>query len=271
MDAKILQAALPPRPTARSTANGSQPIEHLGCQSPNLQAMAAEQICPACGGRRKVLQVVNEPPGPTNCFIDHNTRGRIVDCQVCNRNGQQQYLEGICGLTPEMRSWTYANTTGTQHNGDAYDYGQALVASPHHFYTLYGPFGTGKTRLLSCLVNAGRAHGWPSVYITTAELFDHLRSTYAPARVGALTFDGMWDKIANARILALDECDRFSPTSWATEKWFELVEMRYRMGVDHCTAFATNADIETLDGYLVSRMYHRESRVFELRGGDWRQ
>jgi len=203
------------------------------------------------------------PPG-------HRLFKEITPCPVCGPARQQEYLARICGLSDEMRDWTFANTRRTEGNAQAYDTAQALAANPQWLYSLQGAFGTGKTRLLTCLVNAGRAHGWTSVYVTMAELLDHLRRAYGP-NIEHMEFDGLWDKVINARILALDECDRFSPTAWAREKFFELVDARYRRGAECLTAFATNAEIDSLDGYLASRMRGRNSWVFELTGADLRQ
>jgi DNA replication protein DnaC len=169
-----------------------------------------------------------------------------------------------------MRGWTFQATIRTAENALAHDYGRELAARPRWLYTLQGTYGIGKTRLLACLVNGGRAAGWTSVYVTMAELLDHLRRAYAPS-VPALTFDGLWDRIVNATILAIDECDRFNPTPWAQEKFFELIDLRYRAGSQCCTAFATNASLDDLDVYLASRMRGRGSRVFEMTGGDLRQ
>lgn len=223
-----------------------------------------EQLCPCCKGTRYVLR-----PDSSGRYGDGHERFSLVDCPVCHRDAQQQYLERLCGLSSEMRGWSYANSAKTVGTREAFEYGQQLAAAPQWFYSLSGPFGTGKTRLLACLVNAGRTNGWTSVYTTMAELFDHLRSTYAPGRV--LDFDGIWEKVVKARILAIDECDRWNPTEWAEEKFFELIEIRYRHGAERCTAFATNTGVDSFDGYLASRMHDRRSRIYLITGGDWRR
>lgn len=212
-------------------------------------------------------------------FVDDEDRTRmgannlplLVDCDVCNQGAQQDYLERMCGLSAEMRTWTFDNTTDTPANGDAYDHMRQLSERPAWTVALQGNNGVGKTRLLACLVNACRLHGWTSAYTTMGALLDHLRSAYGAEQKGTLGFDAMWDRLTNCKVLAIDECDRFNPTAWARERVFELVDARYRNGADHCTAFATNAPLEALDDYLASRLRDKRGRVFHIAGGEWRQ
>lgn len=269
MDDRTIRAALPQKKTGGKT-NGSQPsppIEHPGA---DRQAMAAEKRCPVCRGAQKVLRPANPGEKPNYGGESGIDRVVLMDCPVCNRDGQQRYLERLSRLTAEMRTWGYGNTQDTDDNGAAYDYGKTLAERPRWFYTLWGAFGVGKTRLLACLVNAGRTNGWTSIYITMAELLDHLRAAFNPQTAEKVTFDALWEDLCKCRILAIDEADRFNPTPWAVEKFTELIESRYRNGPDRCTAFATNVDPATLNGYLYSRMMYRESRVFHITGGDWR-
>jgi len=194
----------------------------------------------------------------------------IVRCDTCGQAQQEQYLRQLCGLTGEMLGWRLANTDCSADNAAVFDTVRTLSSVPAWLLTLHGPNGRGKTRMLSVLVNEGRAANWTAVYLTTAELLDHLRSAYAPNSPEA-SFDGLWDKVIHAKILALDELDRWNPTPWAQEKFFELVDQRYRRGDECLTAFATNAEPQTLPAYLHSRIYDRRCVVLRLDGPDWRQ
>jgi DNA replication protein DnaC len=189
-------------------------------------------------------------------------------CSVCGPHRQAEYLRRIDGLTAEMRTWTFANTV-TARNPDAWQTAQAVAQSPEWFLTLSGPYGIGKTRMLTCIVNEARESRWPAVYLTTAQLLDHLRNAYAPN--AEVSFDGMWERVSKARVLALDELDRWNPTPWAQEKFFQLIDARYRAGAEMLTVFATNSDIDNLPGYVQSRMMDRRCRIFKLAGTDMRQ
>lgn len=81
----------------------------------------------------------------------------------------------------------------------------------------------------------------------------------------------MADKVTTCTVLALDEFDRWSPTPWAQEKFFELIERRYRAGTQQLTCFATNAELADLPQYVTSRILDRRGQYFRLGGPDWRQ
>jgi DNA replication protein DnaC len=188
---------------------------------------------------------------------------RMVRCPVCGEGREQEYLQRICGLAPEMYGWLFENTKIPFPGfGQAFDHMRGLALAPAWCATLTGAYGSGKTRLLACLVNAGRAARWTSVYATMSEILEHLRKAYRPE--AEISFDGLWEKLVAARILAIDECDRWNPTPWAQEKFFDLIDARYRAGADHCTAFATNKSVDELPGYLASRLHDRRCRVFDF-------
>lgn len=146
---------------------------------------------------------------------------------------------------------------------------EKLSQQPAWYFTVQGPYGVGKTRILACLVNAGRAAGWESVYTTTADMLDYLRAAYAPKV--ELSYDGRMELLKSARILCIDELDRWNPTPWAEEKFFQIIEARYENGANCLTAFATNADLEMLPGYVLSRIRDRRCQVHVIRGVDMRQ
>ena len=200
----------------------------------------------------------------------HPNFSQLVRCDVCGTDQQQTYLAKLSGLSGEMLRWTLDTTTKTPGNAGAYDAIQSLVDKPSWFITLHGTNGVGKTRLLTALVNAGRRQGWKSVYMTTAGLLDHLRSAYAPGR-SSVTFDGVWDKIVTAKILVMDEVDRWSATAWAQEKFFELIDHRYRNGLTLLTGFATNNTIEDMPPYLSSRIQDHRCQIHEITGQDMRR
>lgn len=219
-----------------------------------------ERICPRCKGMKYLTFDVE--PG-TEMF------SQIKPCDVCNRDAQQRFLTDMCGLSGDMLGWDFTNTKRIRANALAYDAAKWLVQEPKFFYTLVGEPGRGKTRILAAIVNEARKAGRTAVYTTTSELLDHLRSAYAPG--ANVTFDGLLDKLTTCTVLALDEFDRYSPTEWAQEKFFQLVERRYRRGDECLTCFATNAQLDDLPQYVTSRMYDRRSHVFEIVGADLRK
>jgi DNA replication protein DnaC len=199
----------------------------------------------------------------------HAMFGQVKPCDVCSRDMQQRYLTAMCGLAGAMLEWNIGNTVRSKANAAAYDAAVELLQEPQWFYTLTGAPGVGKTRLLAVLVNGARQAGRTAVYTTTSELLDHLRATYTKDAV--VGFDETLDKLTTCTVLALDELDRYNPTEWAQEKFFQLIEKRYRRADTCLTCFATNADLDSLPQYVTSRMQDRRSRVFEMVGPDLRR
>lgn len=199
----------------------------------------------------------------------HPLFGKLVRCDVCGAGQQAEYLQKHCGLTGEMLNWTFQTTRRNQANAAAYDAAQALAGNPQRLYTLLGSYGVGKTRLLACIVNAGRLAGLPAVYTTTAALLDYLRGAFDPN--ATVNYDGRWEVLTDARILAIDEFDRWNPTEWAREKFEQLIDERYRAGANKLTCFAANARLDDLPGYVASRMQDRDCFLYELTGTDARR
>lgn len=202
------------------------------------------------------------PPG-------HPLYAQLRPCPTCSQDLQQKYLRELCGLVDDMLTWTLSNTARTPANAAAYDAATRLVETPERFLTLSGRPGVGKTRILASIVNEARKRGRTAVYTTTAELLDHLRAAYAPG--ANVSFDGLLSKVSDCTVLALDEFDRYNATPWAEEKFFQLIENRYRRGDQVLTCFATNAKLADLPHYVTSRMQDRRCAVFEILGPDMRK
>ncbi len=200
--------------------------------------------------------------------VRHPDFGKAIPCSLCGNEDRQTALRRMCRLSASMQAITFDNTVETPFNRDALATMRAQVENPQWFVTLLGPNGRGKTHLMTALVNACVAAGHPSVYLTTAELLDELRTTFSPK--SNLDFSKLFDSAKNAKVLALDEFNRFNPTAWALEKLFELIEYRYRKGDELMTVFASNQTFEDFEPYIASRMQDRRCLVFTIDGPDMR-
>lgn len=201
--------------------------------------------------------------------VGHPQFGKAQRCPTCGNDQQQQHLESICGLSPEMKRMTFSRFSRMGHIAAAWDVAQALALQPSRFLTLAGPNGRGKTTLLACIVNAGRQAGYTSVYASTADFLDHLRRAYAPDT--NITYDGVFEKYTTCTILALDELDAFKASEWAEEKFRQLIDHRYRERSAKLTVFATNKAPQDFPGYLYSRMADRDNYLFDIAGPDLRR
>lgn len=129
--------------------------------------------------------------------------------------------------------------------------------------TFSGPFGTGKTHLLASLVNHYAEAGVPAVYATMAEILQQLRDTYDEE--AGVSFSNLWRDLTEARVVAIDEVEKFHGTTWAQEQVFAFLNHRHNNMNRTLTLLATNADCRRPDfsvlppgpwaeGYIESRM-----------------
>ena len=76
--------------------------------------------------------------------------------------------------------------------------------------------------------------------MTTPDLLDYLRATYAPD--SNVTYDRGFDAIRNAEVLILDDYGAHSSTAWAEEKLFQLLNHRFNARLP--TVITTNQPLD---------------------------
>lgn len=137
------------------------------------------------------------------------------------------------------------------------------------FACFVGGYGVGKSHMLKTAVNEARRRGRLAVYTTLPALLDHLRRAMhaePPAE-----YDGLWDNVLRASLLALDEIDKANDTDWAAERLQLLVDYRYTHWRTVATAYALN-DWEAVPGYLRSRLLDpQRSVVVKMQDRDLRR
>ena len=88
-----------------------------------------------------------------------------------------------------------------------------------------GSVGSGKTHLAAAVANERIAKGEPVLFVTAADLLDHLRSAFAPD--SGTTYDSMFDQVKNTPLLVLDDLCVQAGTPWAQEKLDQLLSHRF--------------------------------------------
>ena len=204
--------------------------------------------------------------------------GRIVPCPDCGAAHHAERLRRLCGLAPAMESWTVAQFRAqTPEAKAAKAAARQAVKRRTGWLTLWGPWGTGKTFLLAAVVNECRQAGHLAVYTTVADLLDELRETFDAA--SGESYSTRFERYRRAKVLALDELEKFRASEWAEEKFFQLIETRYERADTCLTLFATNNRVAPgakvvpatrYPGYLESRLLDGRFAVHEIGGGDLR-
>lgn len=126
--------------------------------------------------------------------------------------------------------------------------------NPDGWLLLEGTYGCGKTHLAAAIGNERLQRGELVLFVTVPDLLDHLRSTYAPS--SEIGYDETFERVRNATLLILDDLGAESPSQWAREKLFQLLNHRYSHRL--ATIITTNVDLETLDARIRSRLLDSE-------------
>ena len=127
---------------------------------------------------------------------------------------------------------------------------QQFAEQPRGWLILIGGHGCGKTHLGAAIANQRIRSGHPALFITAADLLDHLRSTFSPDSL--VRFDKQFFELRNAPLLVLDDLVMQSATPWAREKLLQLIDHRYVARLP--TVVTTATDKSELGARLESRL-----------------
>jgi DNA replication protein DnaC len=122
--------------------------------------------------------------------------------------------------------------------------------SPKGWLVFTGPYACGKTHLAAAIANARADLGQPPMLISVSDLLDHLRATFSTS--SQVSLDRRFEEIRSAPLLILDALGEQSPTPWANEKLFQLIDYRHLNKLP--TVITTAKYIEELDPRILSRI-----------------
>ncbi|HEY54224.1 MAG TPA: ATP-binding protein [Caldilineae bacterium] len=153
----------------------------------------------------------------------------------------------------------------------AYEAARSFAAQPNGWLLLTGSFGVGKTHLAAAIGNEVTNRGGQPIFVLVPDLLDHLRSSFSPA--SDEPFDELFERMKDAPLLILDDLGAESPTSWAKEKLFQLLNHRYLRRLP--TVITSNRPTEVFEPRLRSRLMdydlvvHMHILAADYRGGGY--
>ncbi len=122
--------------------------------------------------------------------------------------------------------------------------------SPQGWLVFTGPYACGKTHLAAAIANSRADLGQPPMLISVSNLLDHLRATFGTN--SQISLDRRFEEIRSAPLLILDALGEQSPTPWANEKLFQLIDYRHLNKLP--TVMTTAKYLEELDPRILSRI-----------------
>jgi DNA replication protein DnaC len=123
--------------------------------------------------------------------------------------------------------------------------------APNGWLVFTGIYACGKTHLAAAIANSRADIGQPPMLISVADLLDHLRATFSSN--SPVSLDRRFEEIRSAPLLILDALGEQSPTPWANEKLFQLIDYRHLNKLP--TVITTAKFLDGLDPRILSRIY----------------
>jgi DNA replication protein DnaC len=138
---------------------------------------------------------------------------------------------------------------------------QAFAAAPEGWLVLTGRPGSGKTHLAAAIAHESNRRGGRTLFVTAADLLNHLRATFYPG--SAVGYDKRMEEIKGADILVLDDLtiDEKGMSSWARDKLYEI--LIYRFDYIRPTVITTAQTLQDMDARLRSRVTNASRSTVE--------
>ena len=208
--------------------------------------------CPYCHGVGYIRYNVAE---------DHPHFGKVFDCECrqAEANAERMaYLRRLGGLqyladkTFETFNPEGVASAHQQNLGAAYQRAYAYAQDPDGWLLLMGGYGCGKTHLAAAIANYRLEQGHRVLFVTAPDLLDHLRSSFGLSPYEEESYSSRFEEVRDVPLLILDDLGIESPTPWATEKLYQIINHRYN--ARRPTVITTNHTLSDLEMRLRSRL-----------------
>ena len=223
------------------------------------------RLCPLCEGARFV-RVTSDPEDPRF--------GRPVPCECATREDPAERRSRLVrysriGALARLTFNTLVKRGRTNDPGLQARYAEAtaiaerFASNPEGWLVLTGPHGAGKTHIAAAIVNRVIERGNAAMFLTVADLLDHLRSSYGED--AEVEYDELLEQVRTAPVLVLDDLDAYAETPWAREKFFQVVSHRFNAALP--TVFTTAKSPNDADARIAARLTDPAmSQIVEVGG-----
>lgn len=208
--------------------------------------------CPRCHGVGYIRYNVPE---------DHPHFGKVFDCDCRRAQADAERLAHLrrLGGLEHLADKTFDTfnlegiAAGHQQNlSAAFQRAQAYAESPDTWLVIMGGYGSGKTHLAAAIANYQLEQGNRVLFVTAPDLLDHLRSSFGLTGYDEESYSSRFEEIRDVPLLILDDLGIESPTPWATEKLYQIINHRYNAKLP--TIITTNHTLDELEMRLRSRL-----------------
>ena len=179
--------------------------------------------CEVCGGAGFVR--VSRPVGDPDFG-----RVQVCGCREVEQEAQAaERLQRLSNLGPLSDARLSDDEASREPAATACAFADGADAEPGWLH-LIGSGGSGRTRLSAEMANRRIAGGRSALYFVVADLLDRLRSAMNAPSGGDFSYALLFEHVRDTPFLILDDLDCISPTDWAREKLFQLLNHRRNSG-----------------------------------------
>ncbi len=236
---RIARDFIPPEKPAAPSAD---PENRFGLGDPD---------CPVCHGIGFIIKGGSDDPAsgvqvPCQCRVKrYENQGKKAKIMTANLAGYEQMTfgnfstEGRGALREEQK-------TNLEY---ALKVSEDFAENPSGWLFFTGRYGTGKTHLAAAIANDAVEKGREVIFQPVPDLLDQLRVTYGNS---AVSYEDRFDRIRTVPLLVLDDLGAQSPTPWAEEKLYQIINFRYVNKLP--TVITSNVNPRDMDGRIASRL-----------------
>lgn len=177
-----------------------------------------ERVCPYCG---KVLKERRVNMGGISMFCGFEECG--CDGEAAARRAEKEHVERV-EAERLRRARVLAGVPKRYADAEhplAAEYA-GKVAAGRGMY-LVGPVGTGKTHTAAAVCRELQAMGRGFRMLTGVQLLERYRACFD----GEATESSVTSSLTGVPVLVIDDLGKESPTDWAVERLFRVIDARY--------------------------------------------
>ena len=218
--------------------------------------------CPICGKEKtwrkgNILGAVIRVPIMCQCEVDLEEEIKKQEEAKAKLDRINRIL-AMSNLGERFRDASFDSfqpTTGTEACW-AYtkEYAENFEKQTESGICIYGRAGNGKSHLAAAMVNRVIQRGFTAVFIEVPALFSRIKATYGAEGEGSE--DKIMAALSKCDLLVLDDAGAEKPTDWVQEKFYQIINARYKNRLP--VVITTNTkDMAGLEDIIGFRAYDR--------------
>ena len=218
--------------------------------------------CPICGKEKtwrkgNIMGAVIRVPIMCQCEVDLEEEIKRQE----EAKAKQDRLERILALSnlgERFRDASFENFTPTDGTEACWaytkEYAENFTKKTDSGICIYGRAGNGKSHLAAAMVNRLIQRGFTAVFIEVPDLFSRIKATYGAEGEGSE--DKIMRALGECDLLVLDDAGAERPSDWVQEKFFQIINTRYKNRLP--VVITTNTkDMAGLEDIIGFRAYDR--------------